>query len=574
MEERLMRKTALLVGVLVIAAILAISASVDIRPAQAEESYSVEHVFHTVKVLYNGYVFINDTLELNVNGSLNYFLIGLPAGYGQSLVKCLAFNDNETFPVTLNVPLSGRVGFYGVKVTFGSQTPKIFTVGFVLSNSLLTQNAQNTSLYSLDFPAYPSLTTVADFCNVSIVIPEGANITGGNITSLSYGQADLPEFTYFPASLDFEWSNGTIPIADITLQRAITVSELGQTGGVDTYDILNKASTPLGLFQVFLPPNATNPTATDEAGISLQLNQVNASTNSYNVTLYTDIMNNTVGSFAITYSLPNKRVVESPTIFMLNLPMFQYENYYINETLVTITFPTGAKVTTVNSNSAGSVSSVYKGFYQETVTLDQKNVIVLNEASVEIDYEYNSIWASFIPTLWVLATALIGCMGFAVVQRLQQKPRIPSPTPTMGMRASPELFKSFVETYEEKRTIETELESLETRVEKGRIPRRRYKVMKRTLEARRETALRSLATSKERMRTIGGKYSEMMLQLEVAEAEIGEAKTSVKNAESLHNRGELSLEAYRNRLAEYQRRREKAETTITGILLRLREEVR
>jgi hypothetical protein len=369
-------------------------------------------------------------------------------------------------------------------------------------------------------------------------------------------------------------SSETIPIADVTLDRVITVSELGQTEGVDTFEILNKASTQLGLFEVFLPPGASNPTAIDEAGFSLALTQNNASTNSYNVTFYNDIMSNAFGSIVLTYSLPSDRVARSSTGFTLNLPLFEYENYYINETVITITFPTGAKVTTVNSDSAGSVSSVYNGFYQETVTLDQKNVIVFKAANVEIDYEYNSIWASLIPTLWVLATALIGCMGFVVVQRLQQKPSAPPAVPTAGMRASPELFKSFVETYEEKRRIETELETLETRVEKGRIPRRRYKVMKRTLEARRETAVRSLTASKERMRTIGGKYSELMLQLEVAEAEIGEAKTSVKNAESLHNRGELSLEAYRNRLAEYQRRRERAETSITGILLRLREEVR
>jgi len=571
-----MKKTALLISVLTIAAILAISAPVYIRPAQAEENYSIGHVFHTVEVLYNGYVFINDTLQLNFNGSLNYFLMGFPAKYGSNLIKCVAFYDKETFPVTLNVPLGRRVGFYGVNVSFAGalQTPKIFTVGFVLSNSLLTQNAQNTSLYSLDFPAYPSLTTVADFCNVSIVIPEGAVITGGNITSLSYGRADLPEFTYFPASLNFQSSGETIPISDITLRRTITVSQLGQSAGVDTYNILNKAPTQLGLFQVFLPPNASNPTATDEAGRSLQLTQNSASTNSYNVTFSTSIMNDTFGSLVITYSLPSNLAAKSSTSFTLNFSMLQYEDYYINETLITIIFPAGAKVTTVNSNSAGSVSDLSEGLYQEAVTLDQKNVIVLNEASVGITYDYNTVWASLLPTLWVLAATIVGCMGFAVVQRLQQKPGGPAPVPAVGARVSPEIFKSFVETYEEKRRIETELESLETRVEKGRIPRRRYKVMKRTLEARRDTALRSLATSKERIRALGGKYSESMLQLEVAEAEIGEARTSVKNAESLHNRGELSLEAYRNRLAEYQRRREKAETNITGILLRLREEVR
>jgi hypothetical protein len=569
------------IGVLVIAAILAASASADIRPVKADGSYSITQAFHTVTLMSNGYVFINDTLELNVSGNPSDFLIGFPAQYGPSVVECLAFHENETFPVTLNVPLNenasdsyGRVGFYGVKVSFGSQTPQVFTVAFVLSNSLFTENAQNTTLCSLDFPAYPSLTTEADYCNVSIVIPENTTVTGENVTGLSYGQADLPEFTYFPASLNFT-AGQTLPIVDITmLQRDITVSALGQTGGVDTYDILNKSPADLGSFQVFLPPNASNPTAADPAGSTLLITQTNASTNSYSVTLSTSISNDTSGTFFITYSLPSSLVAESSAGFSLNLPMFQYEDYFINETLITITFPVGAKVTTINGDSAGNVTAITKGVYQEMVTLDQKNVIVLNEAIVAITYEYNSIWASFLPTLWVWVAALIGCMGYVVVQQLQQRPKGVLPLPTARMRVSPELFKSFVETYEEKHKIEAELESLETRVEKGRIPRRRYKVLKRTLDARRETALRNLTDFKERMRAFGGKYTELMVQLEVAEAEIGEAISSVKNAESLHNRGELSLEAYHNRLAEYQRRREKAETTITGILLRLREEVR
>jgi chromosome segregation ATPase len=99
-------------------------------------------------------------------------------------------------------------------------------------------------------------------------------------------------------------------------------------------------------------------------------------------------------------------------------------------------------------------------------------------------------------------------------------------------------------------------------------------VQKKTLEMRLETLSRDLTELKEGMRAAGGHYSELMLQLEVAEAESNEVGTNIKNTETLHNRGELSLEAYRKRLDEYQRRKEKAETTINGILLRLREEIR
>ena len=79
---------------------------------------------------------------------------------------------------------------------------------------------------------------------------------------------------------------------------------------------------------------------------------------------------------------------------------------------------------------------------------------------------------------------------------------------------------------------------------------------------------------KEKMRVAGGQYSDFMRQLEVAETEINEAEANIKSVEARHNRGEISLEAYRNLSADYQRRKENAETTIDGVLLRLREETR
>ena len=111
-------------------------------------------------------------------------------------------------------------------------------------------------------------------------------------------------------------------------------------------------------------------------------------------------------------------------------------------------------------------------------------------------------------------------------------------------------------------------------MQKGRIPRRKYKVQKKTLETRLNTLSRSFDEFREKMRVAGGHYAELMLQSEVAESELAEVAANIKNAESLHNRGELSLEAYRKRLEDYQRRKEKADTAISGILLRLREEIR
>jgi hypothetical protein len=198
---------------------------------------------------------------------------------------------------------------------------------------------------------------------------------------------------------------------------------------------------------------------------------------------------------------------------------------------------------------------------------------VLDKVTLGVLYEYNPLWASFRPTMWVWAAAIAGCLVGAVVW---QRPKEPSraPVSAVASKLGPEYFRSFVDTYDEKKKIDLELDSLEARMEKGRIPRQRYRVLRRTLEARLSAVSRNLTEFKERMRAAGGQYSGLMLQLEVAEAEISEVKANIKNAETLHNRGELSLEAYRNRLADYQRKKEKAETTINGILLRIREEIR
>jgi chromosome segregation ATPase len=191
---------------------------------------------------------------------------------------------------------------------------------------------------------------------------------------------------------------------------------------------------------------------------------------------------------------------------------------------------------------------------------------------VEIDYEYNPLWTAFRPTLWVWSIALVGCAIFVVSTRPKAPVTVALPSGVARLR--PENLKTFVDSYEEKMRILSEIDALEARVQKGRIPRRRYKVQKKTLEMRLATLSRDLGELKESMRASGGHYADLMRQLEVAETEINDAEANIKNIEARQNRGEVTMELVRNRMEEYGRRKEKAETTINGILLRLREETR
>jgi hypothetical protein len=544
-----------------------------ISPVEAEADYSIEQVFHTVKIMYNGYVFINDTFELNnITGAPNNFLMGFPDQYGQYVLKAVAFNDSDSFPVTLDTPLNGHVGFYGVTISFRDGTPQVFTVGFVLSFNLLTQTSQNSTQYELNFPAYPSLMKEAALCNVSIIVPPDALYVGGTVSGFAYERQPLPELTRSPATLDFNLTVQSQLTVDIAkLSRVITVSGTGEVDGTDTYYMTNEAQTDLSAFQVLLPPDASNPEATDLFGRPLSITQVDANTSLYEVDFN---VNATLGNstvFVAKYSWPENVIMRSSNNFALDLPLFEYEDYYIDEALVTIILPEGATINAIENNSTLSLNSIGKSMYQETVGLGQEGVIVLSKVNLGVTYGYNPFWASFRPTIWVWALAIVGCV-FVVATKRRPKGLARISISPVALKLGPDFLRSFVDMYEEKKKIDLELDSLETRMEKGRVPRRRYKVMRKTLETRFNAVLRKLNESKEKMRAAGGKYSGLMLQLEVAETEIGEVKANVKNAESLHNRGELSLEAYRNRLADYQRKKERAETTINGILLRLREE--
>ena len=138
---------------------------------------------------------------------------------------------------------------------------------------------------------------------------------------------------------------------------------------------------------------------------------------------------------------------------------------------------------------------------------------------------------------------------------------------------STERLEHFADTYEEKIKVTSEIKSLNYRARKGRIPRQRYKVQLRTLEVRLATLTKHVEDLKDLMRKAGGNYAELVRQLETAENTISEADSELNSIETRKNKGEISLEEYKKLQSDYQRRKEKAETSINGILLRLREEL-
>ncbi len=564
--------------------------------AQAENSnnYIIKNVNHKITVLYNGYIIINDTITIMGNSShreetIETFTIGFPFQYGSYILDCIV--NNAT--INVNVPFEERLGFYAVEIVFPEPLnitigkEHTFTVNFILSNDLI--RLVDTDKFTLDYPAYPSLSKSAANCTVELELPEGAIdiiIVKGdeNIENATkYFKENLSAFAHFPANLTFSLSGDDLQLFEVEeLKREIRISGLGEISGSDNFYIVNEMSKEISAIEVLLPPNASILGAYDQFGRKFKFNPslIDAETNRYRVTLTLPLESNKSTKFNIKYFLPNQEYLNKQGEkyeFNFSSLLFRNIDYYVKQFSLSFIFPEGARLLAPKSISYAYSLSITRAVFQETMTLNLQGVNPLNsilpsENAFQIIYTYNSLWLSFRPTLWIWALSILVCAIVLVWKR--PKAAIPVTVPTVAVRLSPKIIKSFVTSYEEKKGILSELESLETGAKKRKIPRRRYKVRKRTLETRLNTLSRRLAEYKEKMRAAGGKYADLMRQLEVAETEINEVESNIRSIEVRHRRGDLSLEAYRKLLSDYKRRKEQAETTINGVLLRIREDIR
>lgn len=572
-----MKKTVLALTATTVIILIFISIPFSIRTVgAANDDYTIEYVNHTIKILYDGYILINDTIK--ITGQVpDAFFMGFPIKYGPYILQASAYNESDVFPVSLNVPFEDRVGFYGVKIDFPRGTPEVFNVGFILSNYLLSQNPEDTSYYLADFPEYPSFTKPVAVCNGSIVL-QGATYVNGSMTSFNYQQYNMTAFTFSPGYVIFLLTGDSLQLMNVKeLTREVIVNEVGEIAGSDGYYVTNVGLSYLNATEVILPPNASNPIAKDEFGRTLSGSSfVNEKAGRYSVSLALSLATDESTRFTVQYSLPSQVYIntqERTNLFNFTLLQLLNMSYYVEQASITLILPEGAKVLTYTN------LNIAIGPFQESLTMNVADISPLESLfastnALQVTYEYNPLWLAFRPTLWMWAIALVGCSVFAIWKRPKALERIPTMPVVVTAKLRPEDVKSFISAYDEKRKITLDLESLESRVQKGRIPRRRYKVQRKTFETRLNSLSRTTNESKEKMLAAGGQYAELMRQLEIAETETNEVEANIKSIEARHSRGELSLEAYRKFLVDYQRRGEKANTTIDGILLRLREESR
>jgi len=545
------------------------------------ESYTIQRVDHQVEIMYSGHVIISDTIY--VTGQLTGdFLIGLPHKYGSYVLKSIAYDDNNVFSINFGVLLGDRSGFYGAKINFPQEMPQVFTVMFILSNSLVSQDSNE---FNLDFPAYPSLVKDAVQCNTVVTLPNGAqNITiitnEKKIQTNSFTKSNLPAFTYSPAIATFSLSTSSLQLININkLNRQVEISPTGNIKVSDSYRITNNSTDRIDSIKIGVPLDASTITARDEFNRNLPtVPKINGDTRFINVTFVSSLNSAASTSLIIYYTLSSASTGQN-ACFTLNFNLFPVFDYYVDKITVDFIPPEGARFLEPRLLSLDPSSSLIRETFQETLSISREGVtnigqVVSSEYLLQITYDYNPLWLSFRPTIWMWTLAVVG----AVIITVWRRPKAAAPRRIVVSKAlielTPDQVRTFIDAYEEKNKITFELKALEARAHKGKIPRRRYKVQRNALKNRSDVLSQNIAELKRLFRDAGGIYADLTRQLDIEEIKLVEIAADIRAIDVRHGRGELPLEAYKKVLADYQRRKEKTEAAINGILLRLREETR
>jgi hypothetical protein len=432
----------------------------------------------------------------------------------------------------------------------------------------------------------------------------------GQVAANNYVAQNLAAYTSITATAYFQIAVGTLQLTNISqLDRTITIDANGQVIAADKYHITNQSPNIMTTFIVDVPTTATNIVVKDAFGGMLATENAGSISYGGSNTIQAELINATLVTYlgygqsaTITaqYNLPSASL-QGSTYTLNNVYLYPDFYYYVAQANIVINPPEGATIVTPIS-SLDPTATLTRSSFQDTLTITRDGVSYLDYSipqnnTVQLSYNYNPVWVSFRPTFWLSAIAVIGCVAVVIVKKRKpgeketvkakaEKPSTPKPVyapsqqtvKTVGSPANQHLttddIKEFTDAYEEKKELNAELKSLDSKAQKGKIPRRQYKVQRQTIETRLETLDKNISKLKDLFQASGSANADLVKQLDSVEEDLADAEENIRMLESQQKTGEISIETYKENIGDYQKQKDKAESTINGILLRLREKTR
>lgn len=555
-------------------------------PEQYESMLSIG-VDRRIDFLSGGYIMINDTIifswnisesGLQTTSALTSYTVGLPRNYSNSLVYYSAHDAEGDLSIRV---LEDNGGFQWLEISFPKPiTPTNdnrtynFTVTFILSDLIRSETGR---VFRSEFPLYPSLREEIDYCNVTVVFPPDATVTQDNYPSeIFLNKTDdhkiisnftSPLMAYANISSWVEFSSTTFGLLKfLDIKREISIDSWGRISVTDFYEI---SVVNIDTIKLSLPAGASEISVYDAYGQyesdKIDIFEGNESV-SVKVTLNEKLRDYGGGKIAVVYALPFSRYIIRGgwQSYLMNISLTKPDEWVIERMIAIVNLPEGANF--IQEGHEGLIFTRV-GLFQERATAEYYRVTRYQSLNLSISYQYMILWAALRPT--ILASFIAAIIGLAIVAiRFTGEVKATVPTPV-----SSEILRKFIEAYEERMRIISEIEDLDQQSRRGKISRRHYRLQRKFLEERLSTIQKSVSELRREIESAGGRYIDMIRRLEAADADIEVAKRSIAEVEVRYARGEISAETYRRLVEEYRRKMRELETVIDGVLLSLKEEI-
>ncbi len=565
-KERL--RLIVLLTIFILAPVLSSFAS-----AHATTSTPKIELKHSIQITRFGLIIVNDTISIQNDDAepITSFMIGFHKDFTKNL-------DNATAATALGEQLTingetvdTSTNIYWMSVDLPEAIEQNesfnFSAAFAFSK-LINFTVSEPTVYTAIFPKYPALPFEAASCRVEINIPTETTLnmsSWGNSTT--YLQSPLEENSNQTASVSFI---GTLQYVECTfLWREIIIESWGTTSSYDKYEVRNIGKDAFRVVECPLPDNASEVTAYDDFGplqtIERELNGKKSAAVEFRYPLRGEensIQVHDSYSFTIQYRLKTSEYITGPTSLtshQIEIEGFPCPDWTVENFELKITFPEGAEYT----HASPTPEETSQNLYTQSITYTTTNVTCLNKFPLTINYDYNTFWSAFRPTLWIgLATIAVGGVTFL------RKGKAPKPPPLLS--TDTEGIRSYIEACIERMGLWRELEDLENDLDNRRIRRKGYNRQRRNLRQRLSALNKEVTNYENRVNQRGDEYTELTQRLGEAESEIRKTHTEIDRLKNQLQRGRLSQNAYRKRRDACDERLRKARTVIEEVILKLR----
>jgi hypothetical protein len=352
-------------------------------------------------------------------------------------------------------------------------------------------------------------------------------------------------------------------------KRDVKIDAWGGISVTDQCVVTNNSNESLQIVSLYLPSNASAITAQDIFGTYGQTSLTITKFETYvavRIYLRNSLSSQQKTNLLAAYSLPSNIYISQKgwQDYTINISLNKPTDWFVKHFMLVVGLPEGAEYQAASKTP----SLVQKSGFSVSVEYAEANFTQTNESTITLQYQYFILWAIFRPALWTGIAVAIFSAIFFTRRKFKSSAAIVSTVPF-----SSSLLRDFVNRYEERRRLRSELESMENQIEKGKLSRRKYRLRKSSVDDHISRLDKELLELRNKIAAASEQNLERMKHLNKAEAEIETLKNDIERAEARFLRKEITAEARRKMLDECNRMKERAENTIEETLLRLKEEI-